>query len=159
IFHVLQHHAPTVGSRFTLQLHVGHLTPTKFGFHDVSGAADLNGSLLHVQFTPFETVGLENHGRQCIPLFLAGGWVKRNAYPPPFFFRTPPLPRSPGEPFFGTCQVRLPGLPYTTLHRHIEFAMGVLGMLIEVAGAEQVATASFHVISFHLPRGLPWSRG
>jgi hypothetical protein len=34
----------------------------------------------------------------------------------------------------------------------------VLGVFVEIAGTEQMATASFHVIRFHLPRWLSGSR-
>jgi len=35
----------------------------------------------------------------------------------------------------------------------------VLGVLIEIAGTKQMATASFDIISFHLPGGLSRGRG
>jgi hypothetical protein len=35
----------------------------------------------------------------------------------------------------------------------------VLGMFVEIAGTEQMTTAGFHVISFHLPCRFPGGRG
>jgi len=35
----------------------------------------------------------------------------------------------------------------------------VLGVFVEIAGTEQMATAGFHVISFHLPCRFSGSRG
>src|SRR5580704_11808645 len=56
----------------------------------------------------------------------------------------------------------LPGrfsrVPFAHLDRHVELAMRVLGMFVEIAGTEKMATASFHVIRFHLPCWFSRSR-
>ena len=36
---------------------------------------------------------------------------------------------------------------------HVELAVGMFGMFVEVTGAKQTATACFHVVSFHSPGG------
>ena len=41
------------------------------------------------------------------------------------------------------------GEPLAHLDRHIEIAKRVFGLLVEVAGAEEMATAGFDVISLH----------
>src|SRR5438876_12391990 len=63
IFDVLQHNAFTIGALLPLQLHGGHLASTQRGGDDVSSSIDLNWGFLHFQFAPFQTIGLENHGR------------------------------------------------------------------------------------------------
>jgi hypothetical protein len=48
---------------------------------------------------------------------------------------------------------------FADLDRHVELAVRVLGVLVEIAGTEQMATAGFHVVSFHPPCRFAGSRG
>jgi hypothetical protein len=50
-------------------------------------------------------------------------------------------------------------VPFAHFDRHVELAVRVLGVFVEIAGTEQMAAAGFYVISFHLPRRLSGSRG
>jgi hypothetical protein len=50
-------------------------------------------------------------------------------------------------------------VPFAHFDRHVELAVRVLGVFVEIAGTEQMAAAGFHVISFHLPCRLSGRRG
>src|SRR6476620_3959338 len=92
VFHVLEYDPLAVCAGFTLQLHLGHLATSQLGFDDVTGTADLNWSLLHFHLAPFKTVGFENHGSECVPLFLARRWIKGDHHPGSFLVRSPFVP-------------------------------------------------------------------
>jgi hypothetical protein len=50
-------------------------------------------------------------------------------------------------------------MPFAHFDRHVELAVRVLGVFVEIAGTEQMAAAGFHVIRCHLPCRLSGSRG
>src|SRR5229473_2010957 len=159
IFYVLQYHAVAIGARLTLQLHGGHFTTTKPSVDDIPSPTDLDRSFLHFQFAPFQTVRLENHGRESVPLLFARGWIERYHDPFSFFVCAPLVAKIPSQPVLGPRQVRVSRVPFAHFDRHVELAVRVLGMFVEIAGTKQMTTASFHVISFHLPCRFSGSRG
>src|SRR6267143_4451083 len=149
IFYIPQYHALAICSRFTRQLHGGHLTTTQRGVDDVPGPANLDRSFLYFQFAPFQAVRLENHRGESVPLFFVRGWIERYHDPFAFLACAPLVPQISGQPIFGPRQVRIARVPFTHFDRHIELAVRVLGVFVEIAGTEQMAAASLYVISFH----------
>src|SRR2546430_10420798 len=85
--------------------------------------------------------------------------MNRPHHPVSFFLCTPPVAQSPCEPVLGPCQVGVARVPVAHFDRHVELAVRMLGVFVEIAGTEQMAAAGFHVISFHLPCRLSGSRG
>src|ERR1700674_27075 len=159
IFYVLQYHAIAIGARLALQLHRRHFTTTKRGVDDIPSPANLDRSFLHFQFAPFQTVRLENHGRESVPLLFVRGWIERYHHPFSFFVCAPFVAQIPSQPVLGSRQVRVARVPFAHFDRHVELAVRVLGVFVEIAWTEQMTTAGFHVISFHLPCRFPGGRG
>src|SRR5215475_5753229 len=151
VFHVLQDDSVPVGSGLSFQFHFRQLAIAELSFYDISSAGDLDGSFLHFQFAPLEAVGLENHGRERFALLFRGGWIKRHYYPLAFLVCTPLIAQVTGKPVFRSSQVSAAGLPFPDFHRHVELAMGVFSMLVEIALAEQMATAGFDIVGLHTP--------
>jgi hypothetical protein len=68
-------------------------------------------------------------------------------------------PRSPVSQYFDPARLVVARVPFADFDRHVVLAVRVLGMLIEIAGTEEMAAASFHVICFHPPCWFSGSRG
>src|SRR5258706_8260323 len=159
IFHVLQHHALTVRACLALQSHSRHLPAAKSGVDHVTGASDLDGSFLYFQFAPFQTVGLEDHGGKGVPLCFVGGGVEGDDHPCSLLFRAPLVAKISGQPVFGAGEIGAARVAFAHLDRHVEFAVRMLSVFIEITGTEQMTAAGFHVIGLHLPCRLSRGRG
>src|ERR1700719_1127244 len=156
---VLQYDAFAVSTTLALELHRGHLTAAERRVDEIPGPTNLDRSFLHFQFAPLQTVRLENHGRKSLPLFFVRGWIERDHYPFAFLVCTPLVAKISGQPIFSPCQVGIARVPFAHFDRHIELAVRMLGVFVEIAGTEQMAAAGFHVIRLHLPGRLFRSRG
>src|SRR5256712_5170742 len=107
ILHVPQYDSLAVRAGLALQLHGRQLTAPKLGLSNVAGTADLNRGFLHLQFTPFEAVGFENHRCESIALLFSGGRVEGHNDPTPLFACAPLISKIPGQPILRACQIRL----------------------------------------------------
>src|SRR5712692_11798044 len=98
IFYIPQYHALAIGTRLTRQLHGGHLTTTQRGVDDIPSPTNLDRSFLHFQFAPFQTVRLENHRRESVPLLFVRGWIERYHHPFSFLVCAPLVAKISGQP-------------------------------------------------------------
>src|SRR5205823_1305423 len=120
--------------------------------HNIALILDLDGSFTRLKFAPLEPIGSQDQRHQRIALRLAGGRIKSSRYPCGFFLRSPVFPQIASEPVFGAREIGDAGASFAYLHRHVELARHMLGVLVEVARAKQMAAARFNVIGFHARR-------